>query len=99
MIRFRYFPRNLAGPNPRGGGGKRAEKRRRREGERDFRVRAGWEGRYKGSNLPALNERRLRRRSLGTKLAYVVGVGQRGRLPEEVGGGEAGEGRRRCSER
>lgn len=58
---------------------------------------SGLQGRYKGSNLPALNEPRLRTRILGAKLAYIAGVGQGGRLPGEVG--EVEERRCRCSQR
>lgn len=40
------------------------------------------QGRYKGSNLPALNEPRLRTRILGAKLAYIAD-GARGLLRSE----------------
>lgn len=52
------------------------------------------QGRYKGSNLPALNEPRLRTRILGVKLAYIAdGTGGLLRSERTTGIGAEGTGK------
>lgn len=69
---FRYFPLYIR-PN---------------ESPRVSGPQSGLQGRYKGSNLPALNEPRLRTRILGAKLAYIgdeVGCPRAGEKEREEG--------------
>lgn len=86
---FRYFPLSVR-PNE----SPRAAEQDRTVLEREL------QGRYKGSNLPALNEPRLRTRILGARLAYTADERARGLLLRwQRTRGKGAAGRCRCSER